>query len=353
MNRRRFLRWTAGSAVLSSWAVASGCCSTSGLPPQRTFATRGVVLVPEDLSLTDWPARAAGAGLTTVALHHQNSPARVIEFIHSAAGEKFLAECHRHRLHVEYELHAMKELLPRHLFQAHPEWFRMNTQAARVPDANCCVHQEGALETILRNAVRIARVLTPTTGRFFYWGDDGEAWCRCPRCREFSDSDQALLLENSLVKALRAVHRQASLAHLAYANTLPPPQHVRPAQGVFLEYAPIQRRYDVPYAQQTGTDTKDGLPLLDANLAIFPRATTQVLEYWLDVSRFSSWRRPAVRLPWNPEVFQRDLDTYAARGIRHVTSFAVWVDRDYQGRFGEPDFVRDYGRWLSVRRSGP
>lgn len=352
MNRRQFLRWTAGSAALSAWAVASGCHSTSAHLRRGTATTRGVVLVPEDLSLADWPARAAEAGLTTVALHHQNSPARVMDFIRSAPGEKFLAECQRHRLHVEYELHAMKELLPRDLFEKHPEWFRMNAQGARVPDANCCVHQAGAVETILRNAALIARVLTPTTGRFFYWGDDGEAWCRCPRCREFSDSDQALLLENSLVKALRAVHRQASLAHLAYANTLPPPQHVRPAEGVFLEYAPIQRRYDVPYAQQTGTDTKDGLPLLDANLTVFPRATTQVLEYWLDVSRFSGWRRPAVRLPWNPEVLQSDLETYAARGIRHITSFAAWIDDDYRFRFGEPDFLRDYGRQLSVERRG-
>ena len=33
------------------------------------FATRGVVLVPSDLSLADWPERAKEAGLTTIALH--------------------------------------------------------------------------------------------------------------------------------------------------------------------------------------------------------------------------------------------------------------------------------------------
>ncbi len=38
--------------------------------PATLFDTRGVVLVPEDLSLADWPERAAGAGLTTISLHH-------------------------------------------------------------------------------------------------------------------------------------------------------------------------------------------------------------------------------------------------------------------------------------------
>ena len=37
---------------------------------------------------------------------------------------------------------------------------------------------------------------------------------------------------------------KASLAHLAYANTLTPPEKVNPVEGVFLEFAPINRRYD-------------------------------------------------------------------------------------------------------------
>jgi hypothetical protein len=30
------------------------------------------------------------------------------------------------------------------------------------------------------------------------------------------------------------------------------------------------------------------------------------------------------------------LEAYAARGIRHITSFAAWVDADYAKRFGNP-----------------
>jgi len=39
------------------------------------------------------------------------------------------------------------------------------------------------------------------------------------------------------------------------------------------------------------------------------------LEYWLDVSRFSGWRREKLtKIPWNGEVFRSDLEEYG-RGL--------------------------------------
>jgi len=61
-------------------------------------------------------------------------------------------------------------------------------------------------------------------------------------------------------------------------------RRIKPTEGMFLEYAPISRRYDVPYERQQGPNDRDGLPALDANLEVFPRDTAQVLEYWLDVT---------------------------------------------------------------------
>ena len=197
------------------------------------------------------------------------------------------------------------------------------------------------------NALAIARPLRPTTGRYFYWGDDGLPWCRCPKCREFSDSEQALLLENHLVQALRQLDPRTQLAHLAYADTLGAPAKVRPQPGIFLEYAPIHRSYDQPYGKQS--NGRDALGILDANLKVFPAGTAQVLEYWLDVSRFSGWKRPARKLPWNHDVFLSDLETYAARSIRHVTSFACYLDADYLKRYGEPACLSDYGAELKGR----
>ena len=336
-NRRQFL----GASLAS--ATALYCHDLWAAP--LTLATRGVVLVPDDLSLEDWPKRAKQAGLSTIGIHGA-SPKAVVVWVQSDAGQRFLAQCRRLGLEVEYELHAMRELLPRDLFKKAPELFRMNDKGERTPDTNCCVHSQRGLEIIAQTAVEIAKVLRPTTGRYFYWGDDGQPWCLCPKCRGLSPSEQALVVENRILQALRKLDPKAQVAHLAYANSLQPPKQIKPSEGVFLEYAPISRRYDIPYVQQ---DPKrpDGLHALDANLEVFPKDTAQVLEYWLDVSRFSGWRQPAVKLPWKREVFLADVEAYRKRGIRHITTFAVWVDANYKKRFGDLDFIAEYGKGLA------
>jgi len=316
------------------------------------FLTRGIVLVIDDLRTLDWPERAKRSGLNTIATHI--FPHQVAQFIRTDRGQVFLESCRKLHLQVEHELHAMSDLLPRRLFDKDPTMFPMNEQGNRVRQFNLCIHSETALSIACENAVKYSRLLRPSTGRYFYWIDDGQPMCRCPQCRGLTDSDQALVLENRLLEALRREDPRAKLAHLAYARTLRPPTHVKPNAGIFLEFAPITRRYDVPLGQRdarppSGPSHGELLDVLDANLAVFGREGAQALEYWLDLSRFSGWRRANVRkLPWNRDVFLADLGTYAQRGIRHVTSFGAWLDGDYVKRFGDPP-VDQYGggmlRW--------
>src|SRR5207247_4491766 len=109
--------------------------------------------------------------------------------------------------------------------------FRANDQHERTPDANLCVHSARALDIVGEHAVALAQALRPTTGRYFLWGDDGQPWCRCAKCRALSDSEQALVLENHLWKVLRDQDEQAQLAHLAYSHTLAAPTQITPALG--------------------------------------------------------------------------------------------------------------------------
>jgi hypothetical protein len=185
-----------------------------------------------------------------------------------------------------------------------------------------------------------------------YWGDDGKTWCRCPQCRHLSDSDQALLVEHEMLRAIRTVDPRGALAHVVYHRTLEPPTQIRPEPGIFLEFAPIERRYDTPLAERAarrlpGNMTHgEHLDCLDANLEVFGTEGAQVLEYWMDNSRFSGWQRDQVGLlPWNREVFLADVELYAGRGIRHVTQFATWLDGWYVEHFGEPP-VHGYGAGL-------
>jgi hypothetical protein len=117
-SRRFFLQAVGGAGTLRL---------SSGAP---AFTTRGVVLIPEDFTLPDWPGRVKHAGLTTVALHHGRSAFEVIKFITSEAGRKFLDRSHRLGLQVEYEIHAMGELLPRWMFERDKTLFRMNKKAS-------------------------------------------------------------------------------------------------------------------------------------------------------------------------------------------------------------------------------
>jgi hypothetical protein len=148
------------------------------------------------------------------------------------------------------------------------------------------------------------------------------------------------------------------LSHLAYAGTIQAPRAVRPESGIFLEFAPIERSWRHPLRDKEAVGRSgrgrpkpshgQTLQWLDANLEVFPKSTAQVLEYWMDVSLHSGWQRPAQPLPWNPDVLRADLDTYGQRGIRHITTFAAWIDADYVARFGPPTFVSEYGRALAA-----
>jgi len=364
LRRRDLVRavpaWAAAAAMACRTFAPRGLLGASdgetsaqiSAAPQKSgplFLTRGVVVVLSDLRTLDWPQRAKRAGLTTVSTHI--FPHEVAAYVQSAQGQRFLDQCRTLGVEVEHELHAMSDLLPRAMFDKDPAMFPMNEKGDRFRDYNLCVHSRAAVEVACENARKYTKLLRSTTGRYFYWIDDGRPMCRCPKCRGFSDGDQALLLENQMLEAIREIDPRATLAHLAYSRTLTPPTQVKPKPGIFLEFAPIERRYDVPFGRRDargagGATHGKLLDALDANLEWFGRVGAQALEYWLDLSRFSGWKRANVKqLPWHEGVFLDDLQTYAQRGVRHVTSFAAWIDGDYVKRFGEPPLDR-YGAGL-------
>ncbi|CAL1516379.1 DUF4838 domain-containing protein [Chitinophaga sp. MM2321] len=358
-NRRTFLTRTtpALGALLIPGLFSNVFSATAAF---EKLKTRGVVLAVEDLESLDWPLLAHKAGLTTIGTHI--TPSQVSAFITSPKGQQFLADCRKYKIEVEHELHAMRDLLPRNLFEKKPDMFRMNEQGVRVPDFNCCVSSKDALDIIAENAVKYAEVLTPTTGRYFYWIDDAVPMCKCSSCKDLSDSEQALIIENAMIRALRRKDPNATLAHLAYVNTMPPPQKVKPEPGIFLEFAPIYRQWDKPLSdsaagivapkQGSGGMLTHGqtMELLKENLQVFPADTAQVLEYWLDVSLQSKWKKPAVKVDWHPDVCSSDIRTYEQAGIRHVTTFAVYIDGAYKNRYKDLDFINEYGNILKTGR---
>jgi hypothetical protein len=338
--RRTFLRAAMGGAAALGIAPRFTPARADEKPEQ---AIHGLVVIPDNLTLPDWPRRAKKAGLNAISLHHWESAQALCDFVATDTGQKFLEQCREVEIGVEFDFHTMRDLVPRELFAKEPALFRMDEKGHRTEKLNFCVHSKRALELAAENAVAFADKLPTTTGCYYYWADACGDWCRCPKCRELSDSDQLLVVENAIVRALRRDRPQARVAHLACHNSMPAPQNVKPGKGVFLQFAPGRRRYDIPYSQQTRENEIDSLWFLDRNLELFEAQSAQVLEYWLDVTHFPPGTGP---LPWNRERFLADVATYRSRGLRQFKSFANGLDAQYVQRHGEFDYVQQYARAL-------
>ena len=314
------------------------------------FRMRGAVLSVEDLETADWPRIAHENGINTLGTHI--TPDQVLRFWESEKGRQFQADCQKYGILMEHELHAMSALLPREYFSQDSTMFRMDENGRRTADFNCCASSARALDTIASRALFYARHLTSTNHRYYFWLDDGAPVCHCPQCSELTASEQALIIENRMLEAIRTYDPEAMLAHLAYYSSLQAPRKVKPHEGIFLEFAPFQRRLDKPITDSIGEvrdigNNAKNLVYLKENLEVFPAETAVVLDYWLDVSMASGWKKPAVELPWNGDVFRADIATYASMGIHNITTFAVYMDSTYFKAYPHPIYLKEYGDALT------
>jgi len=248
----------------------------------------------------------------------------------------------------------MTYLLPRELFAEHPEYFRMDKDGNRVADGNGCPSSEEGLKVMMSNVEAYAKAHMPSNHKYYTWLFDGGDVCHCPKCEGLGTSDQGLIFENHIIKALREFDPEAQLAHLAYHNSTEAPKVIKPEEGIFLEFAPFFRRWDMPLCDTTavsertcyGYTHKDYIQFLKDNLEVFPAETAQVLEYWLDDSLVSDWKKPQKQLTFYKEVFLQDLQTYAELGIRHITCYGAWIDAYYKETYGDVSFINEYGTGL-------
>lgn len=304
---------------------------------------RGLLVHPDELDDL-WINRLNKSDIRTVGLHPVGGKKahESLEALYADVRDgKYEARFKRLRemgMEIEYEMHAMSWLMPRDLFATHPDWFRMNEEGERVADFNLCPSNAEALEYVAARSAELARVLTPTTHRYHLWIDDvRDSFCHCPACRKMTDSDQALAVYNAMLKGLRTVDPMATQCYLAYQKTRPAPATVKPADGIFLEYAPFDRDFTRSMADAScEKNVIEGEPL-PALLKLFGGKGAKVLEYWLDNSLFSKWKKPPQPFSWDPEVMRQDLAYYESLGFEDATVFACYLGSDYEELHGAPD----------------
>lgn len=326
--------------VVKRLCMALAVSVVLGLGAAETVRTRRTLLVHPDEFTGKWIGRAAALGVDGLSIHPVGGrdAARSLEDLlaqlETPAYRSRIDAARARGLEVGYEMHAAGWLLPRSLFNAHPEYFRMDASGARNEDLNLCVSSPEALEIVARRAVELAQRLYGTAPRYHFWLDDARnGRCLCPRCRALSSSDQQMIFVNRVVTELRRAKPGAQLCYLAYQDTMVPPKSVKPAAGVFLEYAPFDRDMHRPLAEQDGVDVRHLTALLD----LFGRTDACVLEYWLDNSYFSKWRKPPKRFVPETAVMRADLAWYGRLGFSDISSFACFLGDDYERLWGEPD----------------
>jgi hypothetical protein len=294
-----------------------------------------------------WARRLEGSGLNLLGVHPagggnaHRSLAECAEYVKTPQFSAFRKRMNRAGIAVEFEMHALSWLLPRELFSSHPAWFR-EENGARTSRFNCCATDNGALEFVAGRAAELARIFPSDTHRYHFWLDDvGEAKCSCPGCRHLTASDQALAITNAIADGVRRADSRGRTAYLAYRETLVAPVNVRPAPGVFLEFAPIGRDFDHALFDPSNELNAGQVQHLPALLDIFGREDAKALDYWIDNSLFSKWTKPPRQFALNAEVCRADVAEYRRLGFASVTSFGCFLGEEYEALWGAPR-LEDY-----------
>lgn len=314
---------------------------------------RGIIIHPQDCG-DYFAARLEQTNLNVVGIHPEGGVAAhrsmqaCMDMLDTPEWRRFHSRMDKAGIAVEFEMHALSWILERGEFDNHKEWFRMGADGERTPEFNCCASNPDVLDHIRERAAMLAKIFRPDTNKYSFWIDDvADAACHCEKCREFSSSDQALILYNAIAEGLASMNPAAKLSYLAYFSTLPVPTKVAKRENVFLEFAPLARDFDVSLFDETREKNYSQVKNLPALLDFFGKEDAKVLEYWMDNSLFSGWKRPPKEFHLNPATCAADVAQYRKLGFDSITSFGCFLGEDYRDLYGDAD-LSEYDKILSA-----
>lgn len=277
--------------------------------------------------------RLKESGLDLIGIHPGGGDAaaelldELLEYLKNPEFTAKLDELEENGMELEYELHALNWLLPKEILDEHEDWKRVDGEGKRTHKYNFCVSADGVLDYIADRSYHLATQLGQKSHRYNIWMDDiKDGYCHCDRCKGLSAADQTLMFCHAVLRGLRRYDPEASQSYLAYYDTLETPKTVKPQDGIFLEFAPIERW------THGLTHEWDAVPAL---VECFGADTAKVLEYWVDNSLFSKWKKPPVKCVLDKEGMKRDLRFYREAGFKDMTSFGLYLGSEYTALHGE------------------
>jgi len=300
---------------------------------------KGILIHPDELSKKKIDL-CESLGIDTLGIHPtggsgaKDSLHMLTELIKTDKFTELIDYAHSKGIKIEYEMHAASYLLDRSLFNSHPEYFREDESGKRNPDVNLCPSCGDALEIVSRNAAVLARSLYKSTDNFYFWLDDvRKKKCNCLKCRSLSLSDQQLIFQNAVLRGIRTVIPTARVAYLAYTDCMYLPGSVKPSDGIFLEYAPFEKYVSKQNPELIKTENALITPLL----SFFGEENSKVLEYWLDNSLFSGWKKPPKKFSADADAISADVKDYKELGFQTISTFACFLGQDYEDLYGDAD----------------
>ena len=303
---------------------------------------KGSMLIhPEELSKI-WIDKLTDAGVSTLGIHPwggKKADASLRGLLDSLKTEEYrgLIDYARSRgLSVEYEIHVMEYLLPREYFEEHPEYFRMTADGVRDPRMNFCISNSEAFEIVKKRAAELALSLYGSSHDFYFWMDDGHGLsCQCSECRKMTASDGQLLVMRGMLDEIRRYIPDARMAYLAYYDSLIPPTCDVDTEGIFLEYAPLEK-YNAKGEDADERIRREREMLLPL-MKYFDKEPKKVLEYWYDNSLWSGWKKPPKAFLLNEEKMREDIEEYKTLGFDVIATFACFLGDDYRELHGDFD----------------
>jgi hypothetical protein len=265
-----------------------------------TFADRLELHLSFDREFIPWMARR-GINAFEYIRHAQDTQLRIDELtpLYKSWG-----------IGVEYGGHVLHHLLPRELFESHPEYFPMRKDGTHIARGNLCVSNPDAMRIVCDGAKSYVRDY-PENELLHIWGADVHdgAWCACAQCRKLSTQRQYMKVVNAIAEATDGL----PVAYLAYHDTLDADPKLRPLPNVSFEWAPRERCYIHAIDDPACNINPRYHESLKRYIDIFD-GRGHVFEYYADAILFGGLGFAT------PTVIGRDLRAYHELGIESISN---------------------------------
>ncbi len=234
-------------------------------------------------------------------------------------------------------VHSMDALIPRELYDTHPEYFpqrRTPSQAdVRVKGyVQRCLSNPEVLKLAIANVRKWIKA-RPDTTIISVSQNDTEFWCECPQCRALDDAEgshMASLLKfvNAIAADIEHDYPNVRIDTLAYQYTRKPPKTIRPRKNVIIRLCSIECCFAHPLETCPSRANADFRRDLAAWQPIAPALTV-----WDYVTNFSNYQQP---FP-NFDALQANLRYFAKAGVQ-----GIFEEGNYNGVGGEMEPLRAY-----------